>query len=76
MTHFKEDGVAREKIGEGLGEEARREAEAMEWGGFGDEEVAVREDVEFLRGSRLIGEEVVISGWVYDVKTGRVRKVV
>lgn len=43
---------------------------------FPDVEEAVVRDVEFLRGSKLIPKSVVISGWIYDVQSGRVGKVV
>lgn len=37
---------------------------------------AVRDDVELLKKSRAIPESITISGWVYDVRSGKVRKVV
>ncbi|KAJ9129425.1 hypothetical protein NKR19_g10376, partial [Coniochaeta hoffmannii] len=43
---------------------------------FPEVEGAVKEDVEFLKGSKLIPEGVPISGWVYEVETGRTRRVV
>lgn len=39
-------------------------------------EEAVRSDVEFLKGSKLIPESVNVSGWVYEVETGKVRTVI
>ena len=38
---------------------------------FTDVEESVREDVDFLRASPLIGPDVTVRGYVYDVKTGR-----
>jgi carbonic anhydrase len=43
---------------------------------FSDLEQSVRDDVETLRTSRLIPAEVVISGAIYDVRTGELRTVV
>jgi carbonic anhydrase len=43
---------------------------------FASLEDAVREDVAFLKSSPLVGEDVVVRGFVYDVKTGRVSEVV
>ncbi|KXX73494.1 Beta-carbonic anhydrase 1, partial [Madurella mycetomatis] len=43
---------------------------------FADLETAVQEDVEFLKASRVVPDEVIISGWVYEVETGRTRRVV
>lgn len=42
---------------------------------FTDVEESVREDMELLRKSQLIPEDVVISGAVYDVDTGRMTEV-
>lgn len=44
----------------------------------GSLEEAVREDVKFLKESPLITErsKEFISGWVYDVETGRVKRIV
>ena len=43
---------------------------------FSDVDQSVREDVEYLRAHPLILEESVVSGWSYDVKTGKLTKVV
>ena len=42
---------------------------------FTDVEESVREDMAILRQSPLIPEDVVISGAVYDVDTGRMAQV-
>ena len=42
---------------------------------FQDVEESVREDMELLRESPLIPDDVVISGAVYDVDTGSMREV-
>ena len=39
-------------------------------------EEAVKDDVEFLKASELIPDSVTISGWVYEVETGKVKSVV
>jgi carbonic anhydrase len=43
---------------------------------FPDLEEAVKSDVEYLKASELIPDNVAISGWVYEVETGRVHRVV
>lgn len=43
---------------------------------FGDLEEAVKEDVEFLKSHEALVQPVTVSGWVYEVETGKVRKVV
>ncbi|MBT0897553.1 carbonic anhydrase, partial [Streptococcus infantarius subsp. infantarius] len=42
---------------------------------FSDVEESVREDIAILRNSPLIPDDVVISGAVYDVDTGRMREI-
>ena len=42
---------------------------------FQDIEESVREDMELLKASPLIPEDVVISGAVYDVDTGLISEV-
>jgi carbonic anhydrase len=43
---------------------------------FSDVEDSVREDVRRIRDNPFIPAGVEVSGWVYDVKTGKVREVV
>ena len=42
---------------------------------FADLEQSVRDDVEIVRSSPLIPNEVEVNGFVYDVKTGRLHEV-
>jgi len=76
LTFKNEDGVAIVK--KNLGEEAAGELAAFkgDFISFPDLEGAVKEDVEFLKGSKLIPEKIKVSGWVYEVETGKVRSVV
>jgi carbonic anhydrase len=41
---------------------------------FSDLEESVRDDVETLRNSDLIPDDISISGAIYDVQTGELRK--
>lgn len=43
---------------------------------FAELEQAVRDDIDFIRGSKLVPPQVVLSGWIYEVETGRTRRVV
>lgn len=43
---------------------------------FPDLEKAVAEDVEFIKQSKLVPDSIVVSGWVYEVETGRTKRVV
>jgi carbonic anhydrase len=60
-----------EVLYEKLGEEARE----IDFLPFSDLDQSVRDDIRFLRDSPLIPDDVSIRGFVYDVKTGRVREV-
>ncbi|RPA84159.1 carbonic anhydrase [Ascobolus immersus RN42] len=43
---------------------------------YPDLEQSVRDDVAYLKGTGLLPEEVVISGWVYEVETGKCVRIV
>lgn len=43
---------------------------------FSELEQAVKEDVKFLQTSKAVPESVTISGWIYEVETGKTRRVV
>ncbi|KAI4176013.1 MAG: hypothetical protein LQ343_001295 [Gyalolechia ehrenbergii] len=62
-------------VEQALGAEAEKELEGLDFLPFGDLEQGVRDDVEFLRTSKAIPSGVAISGWVYEVETGKVREV-
>lgn len=48
----------------------------IDFGPFPELEKAVADDVALLKNSKLISDSVPITGWVYEVETGRVRSVV
>ena len=39
-------------------------------------EDAVKEDVQYLKKTKLVPDSVAISGWVYEVETGKTVRVV
>ncbi|KAG5636856.1 hypothetical protein H0H81_006608 [Sphagnurus paluster] len=43
---------------------------------FGDLEESVKRDVKFLQENPLLLKETKVSGWIYDVATGRIKQVV
>jgi len=43
---------------------------------FTDLDEAVKKDVQLLKDSELIPDDIIISGWIYQVETGKVRSVV
>ena len=56
-------------------EELGADADDIDFLPFTDLEQSVREDVAFLKSSPVIPDDVVIRGFVYDVRTGKLREV-
>ncbi len=61
----------REKVKVELGQDTG----AFDYLPFRDLDESVRQDVEFLRATQLLSPDTVLRGFVYDVKTGRLREV-
>lgn len=57
------------------GEIAAREVEDMEFQAFRDLEIQVKKDVQWLR-IKAIEENIRFSGWIYDVETGKTKRIV
>jgi len=70
LTFQNEDLIA--KIKEDLGVDAT----GWEFLPFPDLEQSVRDDVQTLRDSDLIPNDISVSGAIYDVETGELREVV
>lgn len=63
-------------VADQLGGAAADDIAALDFMPFPDLEQAVKDDVEFLRCQPTIPRHLInITGWVYEVETGRVRKV-
>ena len=75
MLTFKNED-AHVVVEKNLGAEAKNELADLDFQPFPDLEQAVKDDVKLLKESKAIPGSVVISGWVYEVETGRVRKVI
>ena len=69
MLTFKNEDVYA-KVEEALG----ADASGIDFLPFPDLDQSVRDDIQFLKDSPLIPDDVSIRGFVYDVKTGRVRE--
>jgi len=67
--------TARALVRENKGEAAAGEVQELDFLTFADLEREVREDVAWLK-EKKVEEGVRVSGWVYEVETGKVRKVV
>jgi carbonic anhydrase len=39
-------------------------------------EHAVKDDVKYLGDTKLVPDNVTVSGWIYEVETGKTRRVV
>ena len=69
------DDVIRERLATSLGEEAGTLAAGMDFLPFPDVEESVRKDLAALKSSPLIRPDTPITGFVYDVATGRLNPV-
>lgn len=58
-----------------LGKEGAEELAGLDFLPFPDLDDAVRDDVAYLRGSKAVPDGVTVSGWIYEVETGKVRAV-
>jgi carbonic anhydrase len=61
----------REKVREDLGQDTGE----FDFLPFQDLDDSVREDIEFLLATQLLDPETLIRGFVYDVRTGKLREV-
>lgn len=61
-----------------LGAEAAGEAKKTDYLPFPELEDKVKEEVEWLKAQKLVTETAKekISGWIYEVETGKVKRVV
>ncbi|KAI9719806.1 MAG: hypothetical protein M1812_003295 [Candelaria pacifica] len=75
MATFKNED-ARGVVGKNLGPEAEHECKDLDFLPFPDLNDAVKDDVSFIKQSKLIPKSVAISGWVYDVQTGKTSQIV
>jgi carbonic anhydrase len=69
------DDVAHGVVKKKLGDEAAQEIKDLQFLPFPELDGAVRDDVLFLKRSKAIPNSITITGWVYEVETGKVRKV-
>ena len=74
MLTFKNED-ARGVVEKNLGAEAGKEVAGLDFQPFPDLKQAVKDDVEFLRGSKVVSDRATVSGWVYDVESGKVEEV-
>ncbi|EIN13366.1 carbonic anhydrase [Punctularia strigosozonata HHB-11173 SS5] len=51
-------------------------ADQFDWQGWTDIEATLKDDIAFLKEHPLIPNDTLITGWAFDVKTGKVNRVV
>ncbi|KAK0385688.1 hypothetical protein NLU13_6865 [Sarocladium strictum] len=70
-------GLVEKNLGaEGVKELRRFVGGNGEFQTFTNLEEAVKSDVSLLKESKLFSDKIVISGWVYEVETGKTRRIV
>lgn len=73
LTFKNEDAHA--VVEQNLGPEGQKALDGLDFQPFGDLEQGVKDDVAYLKESKAIPDAVTVSGWVYEVETGRVKSV-
>jgi carbonic anhydrase len=67
--------TAKDLVKKNKGEAAAKEVEDLDFLTFPDLEAEVKKDVEWLQ-SKAVEQGIRFTGWVYEVETGKARKVV
>ena len=70
MLTFKSD-----QLRDMLRNDLNADASGIDFLPFSDLDESVREDVQTIRSSPLIPDDITVTGFVFDVKTGRLREV-
>jgi len=63
-------------VAKNLGQEAADEIHGLDFLPFPELEQGVKDDVQFIKNSKAVKDDVTVSGWVYEVETGKVKQVV
>jgi carbonic anhydrase len=74
MLTFENDDI-RHKLADDLGPAAAQSADGIDFLPFRDLDQSVRDDIAAIRTSPLIPDDIPVSGFVYDVRTGALRPV-
>ncbi|MCJ1323287.1 hypothetical protein MMC15_008642 [Xylographa vitiligo] len=74
LTFTNEDAHA--VVEKNLGSKGKEELAGLDFQPFPDLEKAIEDDVKLLKTSKAFPDSVAISGWVYEVETGKVRQIV
>jgi carbonic anhydrase len=74
MLTFENEDI-RHKLANDLGSAAARTAEGLDFLPFHDLDQSVRDDVAAIRNSPLLPNDIPVSGFIYDVRTGALRRI-
>jgi carbonic anhydrase len=74
LTFANED--AHGLVAKRLGATAAAEIATLDFLPFTSLDDAIHEDIDFLKRQSAVPKDVTITGWVYEVETGKVRQVV
>lgn len=69
-----DNAAAKGMVKKNKGEAAAKEVEELDFLPFPDLEAEVKKDVEWLQG-KAVSDGIRITGWIYEVETGKARKV-
>lgn len=75
MLTFKNED-AKAVVKQNLGGQAASEVDSLDFLPFPALDDAVKSDVQFIKSQKTIPDSITVSGWVYEVETGKVRQVV
>lgn len=70
-----DNATAKGLVKKNKGEVAAKEVEDIDFLTFSDLEAEIKKDVEWLQ-SKAVEEGIRFTGWVYEVETGKARRVV
>jgi carbonic anhydrase len=70
-----DNATAKGIVKKNKGDAAAREVEDLDFLTFPDLEAEVKKDVAWLQ-SKAVEQGITFTGWVYEVETGKVRKVI
>ena len=75
MLTFKNED-AHSVVEKNLGTDGKKELASLDFQPFPDLEQAVKDDVAYLKNSKAIPDTVAISGWIYEVESGKVKPII
>jgi len=70
-----ENRDARAVVEKNLGAQAGKEVQALDFLPFPSLEEAIKDDIAFLKTSKVVPDHTAYSGWIYDVNDGSVKEV-